>query len=455
MRDSGLAEPAETQSAESKSPQPAQSPTITPDAASASEWSRWRGTTGQGTLPPAALPQDLPPTTFPIAWSQPLGTGWSSPVVARQIVVITDRQGEQERILAFALGDGRPLWAQTRPVDFDPHPVGRRHGNGPKSTPAIDNGRVYNMGISGWLSCCDLATGEMFWQIDLPNTYGRHQPLSRPGSFVNGTTNVIVPIDDGVGAPVPLFGYTGSPVIVDDMLVTMVGGERGGTVMAFDKKTGDEIWRALNENVSYSSPIVATVADRQQVIVMTGPRVVGLDATNGALLWSHPFQIQFDESISTPVTSGDLVLVTGSGRPLTALRIERNDDGRNGDGFTSSVAWTNEDLSSYLSSMVVLHAHVYGMNDGGELVCASLADGKTVWFKGSHGFYSTPILAGERMLALNEQGTLRQFTAAPTGYDLGATWQLTDEATWSVPAMAERKALVRSAKSLTCYSLSP
>ena len=134
-----------------------------------------------------------------------------------------------------------------------------------------------------------------------------------------------MPSGEGLGAPVPLFGYTGSPVIVADKLVTMVGGERGGTVMAFDQHTGAEVWRALDENVSYSSPIVATVAGRQQVIVMTGPRVVGLDPTDGTLLWSHPFQIQFDESISTPVTSDNLVLVTGSGRPLTcaAYRVVR------------------------------------------------------------------------------------------------------------------------------------
>jgi outer membrane protein assembly factor BamB len=229
-----------------------------------------------------------------------------------------------------------------------------------------------------------------------------------------------------------------------------VGGAMGGTVMAFDTQTGDEVWRAFDENVSYSSPIVATVAGRQQVIVMTGPRVVGLDPADGTLLWSHPFQIQFDESISTPVTSDDLVLVTGSGRPLTALRIEPN-----GKGLSSSVAWTNRDLSSYLSSMVIRDGHVYGMNDGGELVCASLADGKTVWYDGSHGFYSTPILAGERLFALDEQGTLRLFTATPAGYDLRATWELTDEATWSVPALAERRVLVRSAKALTCFSLAP
>ena len=94
-----------------------------------------------------------------------------------------------------------------------------------------------------------------------------------------------------------------------------------------------------------------------------------------------------------------------------ALRIESSGNDAADEGLTSSVAWTNEDLSSYLSSMVIHDRYVYGMNDGGELVCASLADGKTLWYDGAHGFYGTPILSGERLFALNEKGTLRQFAA--------------------------------------------
>ncbi|MEZ6072907.1 MAG: hypothetical protein R3C10_22250 [Pirellulales bacterium] len=119
------------------------------------------------------------------------------------------------------------------------------------------------------------------------------------------------------------------------------------------------------------------------------------------------------------------------------------------------MAWTNDDLSSYLSSLIIRDGYVYGMNDGGEFVCIAVADGKTVWFNGSHGFYSTPLRADERLLALNERGTLLQLAATPRRYDLTGQWQLTDEATWTVPAVAERTLLVRSADALTCFSLAP
>ncbi|MEZ6072906.1 MAG: PQQ-binding-like beta-propeller repeat protein [Pirellulales bacterium] len=242
---------------------------------------RWARATGQGTIAADLLPAQLPEGPFAVLWTQPLGTGWSSPVVANGVAVVTDRQQGAERVLAFSLADGHPLWQQTRAVDFDPHPVGRRHGNGPKSTPAIDEGRVYSLGISGWLSCHELATGTPVWQIDLPSQYGRHEPLSGGASYVNGTTNVIVPIGDSQGAPVPLFGYTGSPVVIDNKVITSVGGERGGTVMAFDKRTGAEVWHAGRKRF-----LLVTHRGNgrraRQVIVMTGPRVVGLDVSDGA-----------------------------------------------------------------------------------------------------------------------------------------------------------------------------
>ena len=142
-----------------------------------------------------------------------------------------------------------------------------------------------------------------------------------------------------------------------------------------------------------------------------GSRVVGLAAADGALLWSQPFQVQYDESISTPAVAGDMVLVTATGRPLTALRISRD-----GNKCKKQVAWTNEILSSYLSSMVASGDYVYGMNDGGEFSCLRLSDGKILWTGGNHGYYSSPIVAGQRLFALNERGQLAVLSADPAGY---------------------------------------
>jgi outer membrane protein assembly factor BamB len=414
----------------------------------ASAWPQWRGPMGRAVLTDTALPAPWPAQPLREVWHARLGTGWSSPVVVDGRVFITDRQGAVERVLAFDADSGRELWQKSHAVDFDPHPVGRRHGNGPKATPLVSNGKVYAVGIAGRLDCLRAADGEIVWQLDYPAQFGARQTLPGGRARVNGTENVIVPVGKGQGAPVPLFGYTGSPTISGELLITPVGGQNAGTIVAFQRDTGRVAWKTLDENVSYSSPVVAEIGGKTQVVAMTGPRVVGLDAADGALLWSHPFQVQYDESISTPAIAGDTVLVTATGRPLTALRISRD-----GNKYKKQVAWTNEILSSYLSSMVTSGEHVYGMNDGGEFSCLRLSDGKILWTGGNHGYYCSPILAGRRLLALNERGSLAVLAADPAGYqELGASQLATGE-TWTMPAIVGSRIYVRSGDGLACFDL--
>lgn len=416
-------------------------------AAEPEAWPRWRGAGGQGIAARAAVPQAWlasPKRT----WTAPLGIGWSSPIVAAGKVFITDRTDHSERVLAFDATSGEPLWRRADPVDFDPHAVGARHGNGPKSTPAFAFGKVYSLGIAGRLQCLDATSGKQVWEVNFPDRFGTHRPLPGGRAFVNRTESVIVPVGKGEGAPVPLFGYTGSVLVAGGLVVVPVGGEKGGTIMAFDAQTGNEAWRALHDEVSYSSPVKATLAGIDQVVVMTGPEVVGLELRTGRKLWSHPFQIQYNESIGTPAVADPYVVVTGDGHPLTALKISRV-----GDGCSLTVGWKNRDLSSYLSSMLIHEGHVYGMNDGGELGCLRLSDGQTVWIDGRHGYYCTPLLAGSELLCLNEKGTLLVLSATPKSYQPLSTAALTNRATWTSPALMGKWLYIRAQEQLLAFEM--
>lgn len=413
-------------------------------------WPNWRGPGGQGIAQNAQLPEKWPEGRLEPLWTARLGSGWSSPVVDDGRVFVTDRTGDRERVLAFDADDGHELWAHGDPVDFMPHAVGARHGTGPKGTPAVSHGRVYSLGIAGRLLCLDAQRGSVVWQIHLPERFGRHEPLAGGRAFVKGTDCVIVPVGGGEGAPVPLFGYTGSLLVKGNLVVCPVGGARGGTIMAFDAATGDEVWRSLHEHVSYSSPVVATFDGVEQVVVMTGPEVVGLDLATGQKLWGQPFQIQYDESIGTPAVEAPYVAITGEGHPLTVLRIERR-----GEAWSADVAWSSHELSSYLSSMLAHDGHVYGMNDGGEIACLRLADGKKQWIGGNHGFYCTPVLAGSRLLCLNEKGELLLLAASTSAYKPLATTELADRATWTSPAVVGSRLYVRAQDELRAFDLVP
>jgi outer membrane protein assembly factor BamB len=430
---------------ETSRPRAAARPT---DRLSDESWANWRGPGSRAVVSHAKLPDPWPKDRLEPAWHVRLGTGWSSPVVAEGRVFITDRMDGQERVIALDAATGRELWNTKHAVDFDPHAVGARHGNGPKSTPLVHAGKVYALGIAGMLECLDAPSGEIRWRVNFPAEFGARQPLPDGKAFVNGTENVIVPVGAGQGAPVPLFGYTGSPALWGNLLICAVGGQRGGTVMAFHKDSGRVMWKSLAENVSYSSPVIAELGELTQVVVMAGPRVVGLDLADGRLLWSHPFQVQYDESISTPAVVDDLVLVTADRRPLTALRIKHR-----ADGWHDEVAWTNEILSSYLSSMLVFEGHVYGMNDGGEFACVRLSDGKTMWTGGSHGYYCSPVLAGSRLLGLNEQGELAVTAADPLAYKPLGTSKLCRGGTWTMPAVVGSRIYVRSGDGIDCFEL--
>ncbi|HEY2839656.1 MAG TPA: PQQ-binding-like beta-propeller repeat protein [Pirellulales bacterium] len=419
-------------------------------SAPAADWPQWRGPGGKATLATTQLAEPWPAGPLTRVWQAPLFSGWSSPVIAGGKVFVTDRKGSTERVLAFDAANGKKLWDRESEVDFNPHPVGQRHGKGPKATPLVDGDRVYAVGIAGRLACLNAKNGQPIWEVNYPEQFGARKPLPGGRAIVNGTENVTVPVGKGVGAPVPLFGYTGSPTMSGKLLITPVGGERAGTIMAFDKLTGAVVWKSLTENVSYSSPVIADIEGTLQVVVMTGPRVVGLAVADGALLWSHPFQISYDESIATPAVAGNLVLITATGKPLTALRIRRD-----GARWQKEVAWTNEILSSYLSSMVVDREHVYGMNDGGEICCLRLADGKTRWNGGTHGYYCSPILAGGRLFCLNELGSVAVISAGAAGYkELGLS-RLVKAETWTMPAVVGSRLFIRSGEGLDCFETRP
>lgn len=428
------------------------------------DWTQWRGPRSNGIAAQTALPAVWPAAPLEPRWRVPLGEGWSSPVIADGRVYTldrkdtADRKGSVERAAAYDADTGKLLWERTSPVDFDPHQVGRRHGNGPKSTPAFADGLVYTLGISGRLQCFKAESGEPVWTSFFPEQFGTPMTLPDGRAEVVGEEHVVVPIAPGPGgesrgAPVPLFGYTGSPLVFGELLIAATGGtsdiERRAAITAFDRRTGKVAWQALEEHVSYSSPVPAEFGGVRQVVVPTGPNLVGLEVATGKKLWEVPYQIQYDETIGTPVVSGDLVLITATGQPLSAWRITKNAAGE----FAATKAWSNDDLSSYLSSMVVVGDYVYGMNDGGEFHCLKLADGKTIWRGGSHGYYTTPVVAGDRILVLNERGKLDVIAVNPEKYEPIASLQVAKEYSWTSPAIVGNRIYIRSQRSLLCFEM--
>jgi hypothetical protein len=229
--------------------------------ASADDWPQWRGIDRDGVWHETGVIDSFDSPRLPLRWRAEISSGYCGPTVAGGRVYVTDRvikPKQIERVHCFDAKDGTPLWTHA----YDCAYRGVEYDAGPRASVTIDDRRAYSLGTMGHLHCFDAATGKVEWSHDL------------------GVTHKI---------RMPMWGIAGSPLVEGDLVIVHIGGEPNACLVAFDKKTGTERWRALDDPASYSSPIVIDQAGRRVLVCWTGRRVVGLGPATGKLHWSQEF----------------------------------------------------------------------------------------------------------------------------------------------------------------------
>jgi outer membrane protein assembly factor BamB len=390
--------------------------------APAADWPQFLGPNRDGTTP-----ETVEPWTGPLKplWTAPVGESHSSPVIAGgRVYAFYEPKGQNaDALAAFDAASGKLLWEKSydRP-EFKP-----LFGNGPRSTPVVGGGKVFTLGGTGILACWDARTGDRLWKVDTLAEFK--------------TKNLF-------------FGVSTSPILLGpDRLAVMVGG-RGAGIVAFDTATGKTAWQATDDPASYSSPVLAN----NQLIVLTGAHLLGL-SRNGEKLWAVPFRDKLNESSTTPVVAGDIVIGSSVTAGAVAVRIGEK-DGR----YTPEPLWKNEKLSCYFSTPVVVGEHLYMVNSTGQLLkptivlrCVELKTGKVLWEKPLTARYHAAALrcgpAGkERLLLLDDNGNLALLEPNPTGYKELAKTRVCGE-TWAHPALVDGKLYLRDDKNLICLPL--
>lgn len=149
--------------------------TLTPlsDATAAADWPQWRGPNRDGNVSDASIPAAWP-KALKEEWKVNVGVGHSSPVVAKGKIYVFARQGEEEVLLCLDAATGKENWKSRQPIPYQMHSAATGHGKGPKSTPVVNNGNVYTLGISGVLSCHDASTGKLKWRREFSKEYPKH-----------------------------------------------------------------------------------------------------------------------------------------------------------------------------------------------------------------------------------------------------------------------------------------
>ncbi|HEX5104706.1 MAG TPA: PQQ-binding-like beta-propeller repeat protein, partial [Pirellulaceae bacterium] len=242
-----------------------------------------------------------------LLWKHEIGAGWSAFAAVNGYAVTMEQRGDQEWVSCYEIATGKPIWGRAIEARHA-HPLG---GVGPRSTPTIAGGHVYALGGTGRLQCLDGSNGKLIWEQDLLQLYGVTQAESE--------------------AEV-LWGRAASPLVVDGLVIVPAGGKtdpankrKPTSLVAFRAEDGTKVWEAGADQISYSSPVLATLAGQRQVVIVNEMTVTGHDVETGRQLWGHkwPGSSSSSASVSQAVPlAGDMLLLTkgyGGGAELLKL----------------------------------------------------------------------------------------------------------------------------------------
>lgn len=390
--------------------------TTTPD-----DFPQFLGPYRNGTLPERQLVDPRKP--LELLWKQPIGAGWCAFSAVNGYAVTMEQRGPEELVTCYHVLTGKAVWA---------HGVTVRHetlmgGVGPRATPSIVEGRVYAMGATGILRCLDATTGRLLWQRDVANEFG-------------------VPGD--LDMKYVAWGRANSPLVFDGQVVVPAGGPTGKatSLVAYRAVDGERLWTAGEDQISYSSPILATLNGQRQIIVVNESSVTGHEPQTGHLLWrfSWPGNSTRDANTSQPHVYRDTVLVSkGYGGGLARFRIR---------GDSAEPLYHNRQvLKTKLTSFVIRDRFAFGLSDG-ILECVDLEDGQRQWKAGRYG-HGQVLLVDKHLLVLSEQGELAIVEASPEAYRELARQRVLEGQTWNNLCLYGQYLLLRNAQEAACYRL--
>jgi outer membrane protein assembly factor BamB len=389
----------------------------------AADWPQWRGANRDATVtqftPPATWPKELAKK-----WSVSVGTGDATPALVGDKLYTFTREGDDEVITALAAADGKQIWQQKYP---SPPVTGaaNRHP-GPRSSPAVAQGKVVTLGVAEILSCLDADKGTVAWRKDFKGEFPKTNP-----QFYTAT----------------------SPIIVDGLCITHLGGQGKGAMMAFVLSTGDVKWKWDGDAPAYSSPVVMTVDGVKMVVEETEKMVVGVSVADGKLLWQLPFAGQGMRAYNapTPIIDGTTVIYVGSGRGIRAAKIEKQ-----ADAFAATELWSNKEVATQFNTPVLDGGMLFGISDSNHFFCLSEKDGKTLWTdnanRQSQGFGSM-VAAGPVVFALTPKAELIAFVASDKGYSELAKYKVSETETYAYPVISGKNIFIKDKESVTMYAM--
>lgn len=389
-------------------------------AGAAADWPQLLGPQRNGTSTEKNLLQSWEEKGPPVLWQQEVGEGFSAPVVAGERLILFHRVGAEEIVECLNVANGKSMWKHREATSYS-DPLGK--GDGPRSTPLIAGERVYTLSPGGRLLCLKLADGDKIWQRQLLADY------SVPRSY---------------------FGVGTSPILEGNRLLVNVGARDAG-IVAFDKDTGKEVWKATQDGASYSSPVAADIDGVRHVLFFTRQGIVSVDPATGNVRFSKRWRSRMDASVNaaTPVVLNDAVFFTAC-YDTGAILVRVKKDG-------IEELWSNDrSLSCHFSTPVYHDGYLYGFDGrqeaGTELRCVEAKTGKVLWSKEGFGCGSM-ILAEGNLIVLSEGGELVLVECRSDKYNEKSRAAVLTGPCRAHMALANGRLYARDNRKLVCWNL--
>ena len=379
----------------------------TADPSRAADFPRFLGPGGDARLPAASLSPDWAAKPPSVIWRRAVGEAWSGFAVAGGRAVTQEQHGPDERVVAYDLASGAPLWSHADPARYDT----TLGGAGPRATPTLLDGRVYTLGATGILNCLELATGARVWSVDIVRD---------------------------AGVAVPPWGFAGSPLL-DGKLVLV----QAGPLLAYDRASGKRVWSSGQEAASYATPMIATLGGRRQVVVLSQASCAGHDPATGEILWRYAWRGD-QPKCAPPAAVGDDRLVISAGYAVGSDLLKVS-------GAAVEALWTSKRLKSKFAAFVERGGCLYGLDDG-RLACVALDTGERAWAGERYG-HGQVLLAGDLLLVSAESGEIALVDARPGEFKERARFSVFEGKMWNPPALAGPYLLIRTDRDAACVEL--
>lgn len=375
------------------------------------EWPGFRGKNRDGIVSNLKLKTDWKASPPEELWRREVGPGCSSAAIGGGYVYTQEQLGESETVSCYTLADGKPVWKHKDKARFyDSHA-----GAGPRATPFLSEGMVFTMGGTGILNALDAMTGKLIWSRNAASD---------------------------TGVEVPGWGISGSPLVWNNLVIVSVTGR----LAAYDTKTGEQVWQALDGKSGYSSPQLVTLCNIPQVLLMNEQGLSGVDPANGKMIWQYEWKLS-DRVLQPSVIGNDELLVNEEYRNVKRIKITQADG-----AWKTTELWTSPEIKNVFNEYVQHDGFAYGF-DGPSMACLNLENGKRTWRGARYQGFQLMLADQEVILVLTEKGELALVSADPVKFNELAKIRVLPGKTWNHPAISGNILVVRNSEEMAAFRL--